>query len=248
MFEFHALWPLLFLAGVVAGIINVMAGGGSSITLPLLILLGLDAGVANGTNRVAILVQNISAVLTFSHEKKTRLRTSITLALWTIPGALSGAFIATRIDDGVFEKILAGLLILVVLSMFIPRKTNPTEHDVNQSFWTGPSLLAIGFYGGFIQVGVGFLLMAVFVHLMKLDLLTTTVHKITIVLIYMIPALILYAVMGKVDWGLGFILALGNAIGAYIAAKMAVQRGEKIIKVVLMIAVLMMALRILGII
>ncbi|MCY4224049.1 MAG: sulfite exporter TauE/SafE family protein [Bacteroidetes bacterium] len=248
MFEFHALWLLLFLAGVIAGVVNVMAGGGSSITLPLLILLGLDAGVANGTNRVAILVQNISAVLTFSHEKKTRLRTSFTLALWTIPGAITGALVATRIDDAVFEKILGGLLILIVLSMLIPRDSNPEEQGERQSLWTGPSLLAIGFYGGFIQVGVGFLLMAVLVHLMRLDLLTTTVHKITIVLIYMIPALFLYAVMGKIDWALGFVLATGNAIGAYIAAKMAIQRGEKIIKIVLMIAVLMMALRILGII
>jgi len=196
MFEFHALWLLLFLAGVIAGVVNVMAGGGSSITLPLLILLGLDAGVANGTNRVAILVQNISAVLTFSHEKKTRLRTSFTLALWTIPGAITGALVATRIDDAVFEKILGGLLILIVLSMLIPRDSNPEEQGERQSLWTGPSLLAIGFYGGFIQVGVGFLLMAVLVHLMRLDLLTTTVHKITIVLIYMIPALFPYSVMG----------------------------------------------------
>ena len=248
MVEFHALWPLLFFAGVVAGVINVMAGGGSSITLPLLILLGLDAGVANGTNRVAILVQNISAVLTFSHEKKTRLRASLALALWTIPGAITGALIATRINDQVFEKILATLLILIVVSMLFPKKRNQADQDVRQSYWMGPSLLAIGFYGGFIQVGVGFLLMAVFVHLMKLDLLTTTVHKITIVLIYMIPTLILYAFMGKVDWGLGLVLATGNAIGAYIAAKMAIQRGEKVIKVVMMIAVVIMALRIAGII
>jgi len=246
--EVEALLAVLFLAGVAAGVINVMAGGGSTITLPLLILLGLDAGVANGTNRVAILVQNIAAVLTFSHEKKTRLRTSLKFALWTIPGAIAGAFFGTQIEDALFEKILAAILILVVLSMLIPRSYSNTIQEEKYSVWAGPSLLIVGIYGGFIQVGVGVMLMAVFVHLLKLDLLTTTIHKLTVVLLYMAPALLMYALMGKVDWVLGLVLAAGNAFGAFISAKMAVRRGEKVIRIVLMIAVMIMAFRILGLI
>lgn len=246
--EVPALLLILFLAGLAAGVINVMAGGGSTITLPALILLGLDAGVANGTNRVAILVQNIVATLTFSHDKKTRLKTSFRYALWTIPGAIAGAFFATHIEDALFEKTLAGILILVVLSMLVPTNYSSIGQDPRHSIWAGPSLFAVGIYGGFVQVGVGFMLMAVFVHLLKIDLLTTTVHKLTVVLIYMIPALILFAFMGKVDWILGLVLAAGNAFGAFFAAKMAIRRGEKVIRIVLMVAVMMMAFKILGII
>ncbi len=239
---------ILFFAGVAAGIMNVMAGGGSTITLPVLVLLGLDAGVANGTNRVAILVQNISATLTFSSEKKTRIRKSISYGLWTIPGAISGAFMATRIEDALFEKILAGLLIVVVLTMLLPRGSGTSNRIARESVWTGPVLLLIGFYGGFIQLGIGFLFMAVFFHLLHLDLLATTVHKVTVVLLYTIPTLIVFAALGKVDWGFGLTLAAGNATGAFIAAKVAVRRGEKVIRGVMVIAVLSMALRILGLV
>ncbi len=245
--EFLALL-ILFFAGVSAGIMNVLAGGGSTITLPILILVGLDAGAANGTNRVAILVQNISATLSFTSDKKTRFRKSMSFALWTIPGAISGAFTATKIEDALFEKILAILLIAVVLSMLIPRRDRFSDQVERSSVWTGPALLLIGFYGGFIQLGVGFLLMAVFYHLLNLDLLTTTIHKISVVLLYTVPALFMFTILGKVDWGLGLTLASGNATGAFIAAKLAVKRGEKIIRAVMGIAVLLMALKILDII
>lgn len=245
--ELHALL-ILFFAGVAGGIMNVMAGGGSTITLPALILLGLDAGVANGTNRVAILVQNISATLTFSSEKKTRIRQSISYGLWTIPGAISGAFMATRIEDALFEKILAGLLIVVVLTMLVPRESGISDKVARKSAWTGPVLLLIGFYGGFVQIGIGFLFMAVFFHLLHLDLLTTTVQKVTVILLYTIPTLFVFAILGKVDWGFGLTLAAGNATGAFIAAKVAIRRGEKVIRGVMVVAVLIMALRILGLV
>lgn len=247
MSELHTLL-ILFFAGVGAGIINVLAGGGSTITLPLLIFLGLDAGTANGTNRVAILVQNVSAVLSFKSDRKTRLKKSLSYGLWTIPGAVLGAFTAANIEDAVFEKILAGFLVAVVVTMLFPKKNSYTDQIIDRkSFWTGPALLCIGFYGGFIQLGVGFLLMAVFVHLLKLDLLTTTVHKITIVLLYTIPALLMFAVMDRINWELGLVLAAGNAAGALIAAKIAIRRGEKVIRIVMVIAALIMVLRILDV-
>jgi len=245
--EWHA-FLILFFAGVGAGIINIMAGGGSTITLPVLILLGLDAGVANGTNRVAILVQNTAATLSFKADKKTSLRNSLFYGLWTIPGAVTGALMATRIEDAVFEKILAVLLIIVVLTMLVSSGNSRSHRNPKESIWTGPVLLLIGFYGGFVQIGIGFLFMAVFYHLLKFDLLTTTVHKIAVILIYTVPALVVFAILGKIDWGMGFTLAAGNATGALIAARVAVRRGEKVIQVILVIAVLIMALRILEIV
>lgn len=244
--ELHVLL-ILFGVGAAAGMVNVMAGGGSTLTLPVLVLLGVDAGVANGTNRVAIVIQNISATLTFKADKKTRLRKSMSYGLWAIPGALIGAFAATRIEDAWFERILGVLLIVVVLTMIVPRSNPGSDSTARKSPWSGPVLLLLGFYGGFIQMGIGFLFMAVFFHLLHMDLVSTTVHKVVIVLIYSIPALLVFAIAGDVDWVLGLSLAAGNATGAFAAAKIAVRRGEKAIRVVLIVAVLIMALRILGI-
>ena len=239
---------ILFVVGCFAGIMNVMAGGGSTLSLPVLIMLGVDAGVANGTNRVAIAVQNVAAVGSFARDKRLEFSRSAIYALWALPGAIAGAFLATQVTDEWTERVIGIVLILVVLSMAVPQPMRRSVESTVMSRWIGPALLVIGFYGGFIQVGVGFLFMAAFYHLLRLDLVSTTVQKITVILIYTIPTLAVFALSNKVDWALGFALATGNATGAFFAARLAVRRGEKVIRYVLMVAVLMMALRILNIV
>lgn len=104
-------------------------------------------------------------------------------------------------------------------------------------------MFGIGFYGGFIQVGIGFILMASLQYLAKLNLVLVNMHKVFIVLIYTAPALLIFIISGNVNWGLGLSLAAGNAFGAWYAAKFAVKKGEKIIKIVLISAILLMALK-----
>ena len=117
MYEYDILsLTLLFFTGVLAGVINVMAGGGSSIVLPVLIFLGIDPTVANGTNRVAILFQNFFATLSFRKEGVADMKTSVKLAAFTLPGVVVGAFAAVRVGDELFEKILAVVLIFVCAS------------------------------------------------------------------------------------------------------------------------------------
>ncbi|MEL6824409.1 MAG: sulfite exporter TauE/SafE family protein, partial [Calditrichota bacterium] len=114
------LWQiaLLFGVGSMAGMINVLAGGGSSLTLPALIFLGLDSALANGTNRVAIIIQNIFATASFKQQQVSNFNLSFKLALWTLPGAVLGAIMAVRISDEWFQTILAIVLIGVIISMF----------------------------------------------------------------------------------------------------------------------------------
>lgn len=238
---------ILFAAGVLGGTMNVMAGGGSTITLPVLLFLGLDGATANGTNRVALLIQNVSAVSSFHHEKVSRFRRSLQLALPTIPGAVAGAVAAVQISDAWFERILGIVMIGVVVSMVVPRGDKATTPEGISSGWAYLFLFGIGFYGGFIQVGVGFMLMAVLYHLLRMDLVFVNMHKVTIVLIYMLPALAIFAWTGHVDWVLGLVLAVGNATGAWWAARLAVRGGERVIRIVLMGAVLVLALKVLGV-
>ena len=238
---------ILFGVGVLAGGLNVMAGGGSSLTLPALIFLGLDGSAANGTNRVAILLQNVSAVLSYRKEKVSDIRVSLTLAAFALPGAVLGALIAVRISNEWFERILGIVMIGIIISMLIPRSKNEyTGSQIRQTWIIYPVMFGIGFYGGFIQVGVGFLIMAALYHLLRLNLVLVNMHKVFIVLVYTVPALLIFIWTGNVDWKLGLGLAAGNALGGWWAARLSVRGGEKIIRYVLILAILIMSLKLLG--
>lgn len=239
---------ILFGVGTIAGILNVMAGGGSTLTLPTLIFLGLDATVANGTNRIAILVQNISAIYSFKREKFSKFKISFKMSLFTLPGAILGAIAATKIEGEAFEKILGIVMIGVIVTMLIPRKQKFYEEKIEKVPWlVYLAMFGVGFYGGFIQVGVGFILMAVLHYMLKENLVLVNVHKVFVVFIYTIPAIIIFAISDSIDWFYGISLAAGNATGGWWSAKLSVKKGEKIVKWVLLIAIFIMSLKLLGV-
>jgi len=238
---------LLFGVGTLAGFINVMAGGGSSITLPILIFLGLDSALANGTNRVALIIQNISAITSFKQEKYSQFPQSLKLSALTLPGAVIGAIVATRIDNLLFQKILAVVMIGIMITIVMPDRKNKaiSAGSGRQSPWIYPAMMAIGFYGGFIQVGVGFLFMAALRHLLSLDLIRVNMHKVFIIFVYTWPALLIFFLTGNVNWVYGLVLGAGNAFGAWWSVKLSVRRGEKIIRLFLVLAMLIMAAKLL---
>ena len=239
---------ILTCVGVIAGFINVNAGGGSTLTLPALIFLGLDSSVANGTNRIAILLQNISAVQSFKQENFFDLKTSLILAFFTLPGSVAGALLAVRLEDELFQIILGIIMIGIVISMILPkRKRNNKDDPTKPNIGIYLSMLGIGFYGGFIQVGVGFLLMGSLQYLMKLDLVRVNMYKVFIVLIYTIPALLIFTLTDNVNWLLGIFLASGNIFGGWWGAKLQIKKGEGFIKIVLGLAVFIMALKLLDV-
>ena len=235
---------LLFFVGTVAGFLNVNAGGGSTLTLPILIFLGLDGATANGTNRLAILLQNSSAIYNFRKENYSDFKLSFKMSLLTLPGAILGAFWAVNIDDALFKKILALVIIFVIITLFIPQKTNNAVENRDKisplAYFT---LFLAGIYGGVIQAGVGFIFMAILRNLMKFDLVKVNMHKVFIVWIYTLPVLAVFILSGKISWSLGLSLAVGNMLGAKLAVKYAVKKGEKAIKLLLVIVLLMMSVK-----
>jgi len=240
---------ILFVVGTIAGFININAGGGSSLTLPTLIFLGLDGALANGTNRVAILIQNIIAVRSFKKENYSQFKLSFKLSLITLPGVLIGAFFAVRIGNQLFQTLLGIIMIGIIISMVIPRKKIEFNNDENKKIPLKAylALLGIGFYGGFIQVGVGFLLMATLYYLMEFSLIYVNMHKVFIVLIYTIPALLIFAFSNDVNWEYGLALAAGNSLGGWWGVKLSVKKGEKLVRLVLIVAVFIMALKLLNV-
>lgn len=244
----YANWLLLFGVGSIAGFINVNAGGGSSLTLPTLIFMGLDGALANGTNRIAIFIQNIFAIASFKKNKMHQFRKSSELSLFTLPGAVIGAILASRISSLLFERILGGVLIFVVISLFFSGsyKDRNAGHQEKRSWWIYPALVGIGFYGGFLQIGVGFLFMAALYHLLRVDLVTVNMHKVFIILIYTLPALLIFMVTGNVNWEYGLVLAAGNAFGGWWGAHVAVKGGERAIRIILAVAISIMAIKLFG--
>lgn len=239
---------MLFAVGSVAGFVNVNAGGGSTITLPTMIFLGLDGALANGTNRVAILIQNIFAVSSFRKQNVHQFSESLKLSYITLPGAIIGALVSIRISDEWFQRLLAVIMIGIVITMFIPRTKKTYQDEISESepkWLIYIVLFFIGFYGGFIQVGVGFLFMAALYHILRISLVYVNMHKVFIILIYTIPSLAVFALSGNVNWGFGLCLAAGNAVGAWFGVKASVKGGEKLIRYILAIAIVLMAVKLL---
>lgn len=239
---------LLFLVGAAAGFLNVMAGGGSALTLPALIFLGLDSAMANGTNRIAILAQSIGAVLSFRKEKYKDYGLGIKMALITIPGSIIGALFALQISDKLFQILLGIINIFIIIMIFFPpKKVKHSEATQKITWQLALALFFIGIYGGFIQVAAGFLIMATLQRFLKVDLIWVNMYKVFIALFFTIPPFIIFLINGKMDFVLGLSLAIGNFYGAWQAAKISVKKGEKVIKYFLIIAIIIISLKLFGI-
>jgi len=256
------LWHYLLLAvlGVVAGTLNVLAGGGSLLTLPAMVFLGLDGAVANGTNRVAILAQNVTAVGGFRSLGFSDMKLSFSLALAALPGGICGALLGTMVRGELFNRVLGAVLIGVLLYITLEglrkaKKGSSGKGETEVKKNTVPSrrqlilghlaMVAVGFYGGFIQAGVGFLLMAVLHRVLGLDLVRVNMHKVFVVGFFTLAALIIFAARGQVLWIPGLALAVGNSIGGWIGSQLSVLKGESWIRSALYVALFFMAIKLL---
>jgi uncharacterized membrane protein YfcA len=234
-----ALWQaaVLVAVGVIAGFLNVMAGGGSLITVPVMVFMGLPGPVANGTNRIAILAQNVTAIVTFARRGFSDFKLSLTLAACTIPGAAIGAMVGTQLDGAWFNRALALVMIAVMLVMHFDKGSTERPEDyqpTRKQLVTGHLLMVVaGLWGGFIQIGVGFILMPILNRAMGLDLVRTNMHKVFIIATYTVVALSVFAHQLELLWMVGLALAVGNSIGGYLGAHFTVSKGEHLIRLIL---------------
>jgi hypothetical protein len=239
---------ILFALGFITAPINVGAGGGSTLTLPALIFLGLDSAVANGSNRLAVLAQGLASAASFRNQKVFDFALSLKLSACTLPGAVLGAWLAVDISNLWFNRILGLVMIGVIATFFLPSPKSSVAEDVPPLLppWLiYPVMIAIGFYGGFIQAGVGFLLMAAMRGILGMDLVRVNMHKVTIVFVYTIPITIIFSATGNVHWLYGIALSVGSAAGGWWGAALSVKKGERWIRVILIVAIVIMAIRLL---
>lgn len=239
---------LLFSVGLIAGILNVVAGGGSLLTLPVLLFLGLPAPMANGTNRIALLAQNAVAVGRFRQSGVLPLK----LALLCVPSAMAGsavgARIAIEISDATFRTILGAVMILVCVVMIVDpaRRMKFPDRALSRARAAGlvGSFFVIGVYGGVIQAGIGFLIITALL-MQGLDLVRINAIKVFVVLCYTITALAVFIWHGQVDWRLGLALAVGNGLGGWLGARLTIAKGHAWIRRIVLVVVVLFALKLL---
>jgi len=241
----------LFAAGLAAGALNVIAGGGSFLTLPVLIFTGLPATVANATNRVGILIQNVGAVWGFHRHRKLDWRWTALTAGPAAAGALGGTWLALVISDDAFRKVLAFLMVAVTLWTLLAGdrrgRSGARDGDEAPPRPTGRraaalalGCFAVGVYGGFVQAGVGFFLLAV-LGLAGLDLVRGNALKVLIILLFTILALAIFAWQGKVEWLPGLVLGAGTLVGGQVGVHLTVLKGHRWVRAVVTVAVIVFA-------
>jgi uncharacterized protein len=243
---------LILGVGLACGFINAIAGAGSLLTLPVLIFLGLPTAVANGTNRVAIEVQCITAVLGFRSKGVSNFKLSLLFSLPTLVGAIVGALLAINVSDALFKPILAIVMVIMLgVTFYNPAKRlKRSAVTMSPARWIAASIAFFfaGIFGGFIQAGVGFLLISILVGIVGLDLVKTNAHKVFIVAVFTLFALAIFVWGGKVNWLLGAVLAVGNGVGGWLGSRFAVTKGEKWIQAFMVLAVVGMAIKLSGIV
>ena len=251
MFENLTLLNLasVLLIGAIAGFINVLAGGGSFLTLPLLIFLGLPPNLANGTNRLAILMQNTFAIGRFMKQKVNPGKFALKAAAFSVPGGIIGAWLATLVSNSQFKMSLA--LVMIGMSLFTLFSTNkqsgdPLDPEVYVGSWIGPGFayFLVGIYGGYIQAGVGFLVLSVLLW-QNINLVHGNAVKLTIIFFFTAIALLIFAWNGQVNWAMGAMLGIGNMLGAWLGTHVAIKKGHNFIKHVVTFAVIVFAIKLL---
>lgn len=245
------MYPAIILAGIVAGFINTLAGSGSLVVLSLLDFLGIPINIANGSNRVGVLFQNFTGIFSFQRKGFVDWRGGLMLAVPASIGSFVGAGLANDLDEDVL-KFVIGLVMVVMLVVILMRPQRWLEGTL-EKFEGNPSLVQlgsfflIGMYGGFIQAGVGIFLLAGLVLGAGYNLVRANAVKLLINMVFTAVALFVFVRNGQVDWTIGILLAIGNSTGAWIAAKMAVERGAEFVRYVLIAVVVISAIRFLGI-
>ncbi|WP_074406061.1 sulfite exporter TauE/SafE family protein [Aquimarina megaterium] len=238
---------ILAIIGFIAGVINTIAGGGSLLTLPMLIFMGLPPAVANGTNRIGIFIQSISSIAGFRSKGVKPGSFGVYLGISALVGSLIGAQIAIDIKGETFNKILAIVMVIIVLFMVFKPKVNlqdVVERTQGKHLWISIfAFFFIGVYGGFIQAGVGIFILLALTSINYLNLVTSNAVKVLVVFIYTIGALAIFVYNNQIDYLYGLVLATGNATGGWIASRWSVKKGDGLVKVFLIIMVIAMAIK-----
>lgn len=232
---------LLLGGGFIAGIINTMAGGGSLLTVPLLVLAGAPGNIANGSNRVGVLSGSLSAATTFKRLGVSGFSGVGRILGPAVAGSLVGSIVVSGLADSTFERAFAVVMIPI---LFLSLRRPDVEKLTARPQWSTPITVivffAIGVYGGAFQAGVG-LMFIVALSRSGVDLVVANHIKSIAIFVFTCFALPVFILNHQVRWGPAFVLAVGVSSGSYTGAHITVAGGERIVRPVLVVAVFVLA-------
>ena len=233
---------LMLVTGLISGFINTLAGGGSMLTLPALMMLGMPADVANATNRVGVLMQSVTGAKGFSDQGKLDKSAISPVLLPTVVGALAGSLLASFLPVWVLKPVLLGSMITMALVMVIrPQAVIPIDgaepYKLADRPVAGLGLFLAGVYGGFVQAGVGFILIAALAGGLRYDLIRTNALKTLCTAVFSGVALAVFAMRGQVWWIPGLVLAVGSIAGAMASVRFAIKVSQNTLKWLVLVMV-----------
>ncbi|MGD8377423.1 MAG: sulfite exporter TauE/SafE family protein [Acidobacteriota bacterium] len=232
---------LLFLIGLVSAVINTLAGGGTLLTVPAMVLLGFGPLTANATNRAGLVIQSLSATVHYRRRRVLRVRQALQLTGIVCVGAGLGAWLATRLPERTFGQVMAVLMVAALLFLllrparwFASRPAATSAHPV----LAGLGLLGVGLYGGFFGAGVGIFILLLLAALQGLDLVAGNTVKSVMVLALSLSASAMFAALGWIDYRALLPLAAGNAVGGWVGAHLSLRGGNVWIRRLLLLVVI----------
>lgn len=220
------IYLLAVVGAFLAGCVNTLAGNGSAITLTILMEgLGLPPDVANGTNRVGVLTQSSAGTYAFHREGKLKNAWNTYIICWVTVGAAIGMYLSVVISPEAYRQIFRYLLFVMLLVILVKPKRWLAAADPERpslSPWVAiPLYLALGLYGGFIQMGMGLFFLAVTVLVARYEIIGANVLKGVVVALYTVLAVAFFAWKGLIAWEIGLLMALGQTLGGYLTATFA---------------------------
>jgi uncharacterized membrane protein YfcA len=236
---------ILIFVGILVGFINTLAGGGSSVLYPILIFMGMPIHTAIGTSRVGFIAQGIFSVAGFKSKGIFIFPFNLYAAVAAMTGGLIGAWISLQVPSKNLTRILAFIMIMIAFLILIQAKINNHNKKYRISGkWLWISLIVyffIGMYGGFIQAGMGFMIILAGTLINHFNLTQANSIKALIVLILTIPTLLMFALEDKVNWQAGFAIAIGTALGSWLTSRWSVSVNEKYIRIFIAFIIVILA-------
>lgn len=245
---------ILILSGVLVGFVNTLSAGGTTISIALYLALGLPPQSANAVNRVGVLLQDAFGSALFFKQGLFKLKEVLPCSIPVMIGALLGSLTAVKISERVFSISFAIILLIMIVFIFVERKIKPIEKEklsTKEYILYFPIFMAIGFYGGFVQAGTGFLIIAALSMLLGYDLIKTAAVKLAMMFLYTVVAITVFFARGGIQleyWIYGLIHSVGMIIGTWIAGKYALKKGANFVRAVIIFVIIITALNLIGVI
>lgn len=249
-----------FALGAVTAVFNIAAGGGSMLTLPLLVEFGLTAQQANATNRIGVILQALAGASTFARGGTMPWR----WVMWLMPscwlGAIGGAWLSMVLDEAVFRRSVGAVFVVLGIYLLWNRLQRgrgtrvpglaawvPAVDFAQRPGWFYRfAFVAIGLYGGFIQGGVGILMLTVMYVIGRGDVVRSNAMKTALIVGFTVPAMWMFARSGLIHWREGAALAVGGVVGGWAGARLASRVRPEVLEGLLVVGVFLAAGRFLG--